>query len=291
MDLPQSEKLEDIQKSVKKHGRFKTLLDQVQAQWLSIFTLIVFIFYGTYNQSQITRLQNQLTNNNQNNINAPITVNNVDKTETSQQDQGKTLGVNSAFNPSDWVIDRFEIDKDGYYCPKVTNFEYWSIWSKSTYSPTADKIKIKVLAKPKPGSKSPPTISISYGEYKQNLASPSQFYRLNIFDTDMKTIRLYDSGNKSIAQNWLSKEPESGSEMIVTLSPRNANPNSRVINLNPSLEYVVTDQNNLEVYKPENSFEVSIPTVGLDDGTVKKQVGVGSSINTCFKPIYIGITE
>ena len=291
MDLPQSEKLEDIQKSNKKHGRLQTFLDQLQANWLSILTLIVMILYGTYNQSQLRGIKSQISNSNQNTVNAPITVGANDKSDSKEPEKGKTLGVSAEFNPSDWVIDKFETDKEGYYCPIVTNFEYWSIWSKTTYSPTPDKIRVKVLTKSKPGSKSPPTISISYGEYKQNLASPNQFYRLNIFDTDMKTLRLYDSSNRSVAQNWLNKEPELSSEMLITLSPRNANPNSRIINLNPSLEYVVTDQTKLEPYTPDNAFEVSIPTVGLDDGTIKKQIGVGSSINTCFKPIFISISE
>lgn len=281
MDLPQNEKLEDVQKSNKTRGRLGTFLDQVQAGWLSILTLII-IFYGFYNQSQISRINTQI-NSNQNIVSVPVTLNG-EKVEQKQQElQGDTLGVNTEFNPSDWIIDSFDVDKEGYYCPKVKNFEYWSMWSRTKYSPIPDKIRIKILTKPKSGSKFPPTITISYGEYKPNF-SPYQLYRLNIFDTDTKTIRLYDSKNNSVAQDWLEKEPDLTNELSITLSPRNPNPNSRIVNLNPSISYVVPNQQNLQSYIPENTFEVNIPAISLDDGTVSKQIGIGSYKDTCIKP-------
>lgn len=290
ISLPQQENLNIIQKSNSKQGRFKTLLDQIQSGWLVVLTLGV-IAYGFYNQSQIKSINNALTNNVNNEINIPISNEVIDKNkDNNEKNDGKTLGVNTNFNPSDWIIDNFDIDKDGYYCTRVKKFEFWSIWSTKKYSPTPASIKIKVLAKSKIGSKNPPTIAISYGEYKSSF-SPVQFYRLNIFDTDNKTIRLYDSNNKSVAQDWLSQEPDLASEMLIKLAPRNSNPNSRVVNLNPELEYVVSGEPNQKPYSPEIKFEVSLPTVGIESGTVQKQIGIGSSIDTCFKPIAIDIQQ
>lgn len=199
-----------------------------------------------------------------------------------------TLGANTEFNPDDWIIESFDMDRDGYYCPTTSNFDYWSIWSKATFPPDVNRISIKALVKHRYGPKYPPTITISYGEYKPNF-SPTQFYRLNIFDTDNMTVRLYDNKNKSVAQAWLDEEPDLSTEMSIILSPRNPNPNLRVINLNPSLEYIVPNNPEPVKFTPKDKFEVTLPTVGLEDGTVKKQVGIGGSKFTCFKPIRVDI--
>lgn len=290
-NLPQQENLSTIQKSNTKNGRGQTFLDQLQASWLSVLTLIVLVVYGYISQTQIKNINDKISISNQDTVNVPVTVNgNQDADKESVPEEGKTLGDNTDFNPTEWIIDNFDIDSDGFYCTRVKKFEFWSIWSMKKYSPTPTSIKVKILTKSKQGSKNPPTLAISYGEYKTNF-SPLQFYRLNIFDTDTKTIRLYDSDNKSVAQGWLPKEPDLASEMLIKLFPRNSNPNSRVINLNPELEYVVFGEPNQKPYTPEEVFEVGLPTVGIESGTVQKQIGIGSSIDTCFKPISIEIQQ
>lgn len=288
MELPQPESLEQIQKSNKKMGRAKTFVDQLQASWLPVLTLL-FIGYGIYNENKFDSLEQKLTVTNQNIVNlTQETPNSIKNSEVESIKSGSALGANTEFNPDDWIIESFELNKEGFYCSLTNKFDYWSIWSKATYPPVLGKIKVKILTKPKPGSRTPPTISISYGEFKPNF-SPIQFYRLNIFDTDNKSMRLYNSENDSVSQGYLVEDPDLGSEMSIILSPRNPDPDSRILNLNPSLEYALPGKDRPIEFRPDEKFEVSLPTVGIEDGTVRKQIGIGSSKNTCFKPIAVEI--
>lgn len=289
MDLPQGNDLKTIQESNKVKGRLRTFFDQLQNSWLTIITLLVVTIYGFYNQSRIKNIEQRLPVINQNTVNVSTdTSKQGNQPEKEKTKDGATLGINTEFNPEDWIIESLELDKEGYYCSLTNKFDYWSMWSKATYPPALNKIKIKILAKPKPGSKLLPTISISYGEFKPHF-SPIQFYRLNIFDTDQKSIRLYNDKNKSVAQTWLKEEPDLSSEMLIILSPRNPDPNSRVLNLNPSFEYALPEKERPINFSPEEKFQVTLPTVGLEDGTVRKQVGIGGSKQTCFKPIAVEI--
>lgn len=284
MEMPHDDNLKDVQESVQERGRWKTFVDQIQSHWLELLTLPLLVIYGLYSQSRFSKIEEKITTiSNENTVNVLTNQENENK-----QDLGITLGTNTEFNPEGWLIDSFELDKEGFYCSLTGKFDYWSMWSKDSFSPTVNQIKIKLLVKSRSNSKTPPTIAISYGEYKTNF-SPIQFYRLNIFDTDLKSLRLYNDKDKSTAQEWLESEPDLTSEMSITLSPRNSNPNSRILNLNPSLEYAISGDDKPYIFTPKETFQVVLPTVGLEDGTVRKQIGIGSSKSTCFKPVAVEI--
>lgn len=293
--LPIGDDLKDIQESNRKHGVLKTFRDQIQSKWLPI----LFILYAAYDQ-RIDKLyynpqiQLQTESSFVQDNNFFVSDESSKKISSNSRDTklGETLGIDTEFNPEEWYIESFSIDKEGYYCPTTSKFDYWSIWSKSTYSPNINSIQIRVLTKTKQGSTLPPTLAISYGEFKPNL-SPIQFYRLNIFDTDLKSIRLYNANEDSVAQDWLSENPELKSEMSFKLSPRSIDPNSRILNLNPRIEYASPNKDKPIVYSPneDSLFQITLPTVGIEDGTVKKQIGIGSSKESCFKPIAIIVVE
>ncbi len=293
-DLPKTPSLEDIQKSNKKQGRFKTIVDQFQTNIIVILLLMASFVYSQKNLDKRfseLRIENTIDNSSQTssdskntNVFTPGNNNNIQLGD--QDEQGKTKGDNvNTFNPDDWIIESFEQDKEGYYCPLTKKFEFWSIWSKKKLPPDFDQVRIKIRIKHKNNSTKPPTFAISYGEYKPSF-SPVQYYRINIFDTDTQSVRLYDNKNNSVAQGYLKEHPDMSSDLLITLSPRIPDPKSRRIKLNPTITYAVSNQEEPGEFSPEEEFSTLLPTVVLEDGT-PQQIGLGVNYDVCFKPISI----
>lgn len=286
--------LGEIEKSNRRHGRIKTIFNQFQAALPAVllFVLAASIIAGVNAylnlNERISTIENfYITNSNSNQVTvntANSTSNSDDQIITNANQRSDTLGLTTGFVPENWIISGFKVDEEGYYCRNKRGFDYWSIWTKENYPPLLNKIKIKFALKQERKTDFPPTIAISYGEYKAN-GSPIQFYRLNIFDTDTKTLRLYNNKNDSKSQAWLEFEPDLSSEMTITLSPASSNRESREISINPTLIYVNEESTDPITFKPNSDFNVVLPTVGIDDGSVKKQIGIGSTDGICFKVV------
>lgn len=285
-NLPEPDKLSEIQKSNKKYGRRKTFVDQVQSNWLLIIVIIFIVFSEFRTEKKYKTLENQILNINQNTQIVSLGDGNEIQHNISDDQPEDVLGDKaSSFNPEEWIIKSFEQDDEGYYCSLTKKFEVWSMWSKKKVPPNVDKIKIKVKLKNRKNKNKVPTFTISYGEYKPEF-SPIVAYRLNIFDTDVKSIRLYDDKNKSVAQSFLELEPDLSSDLTIELIPRIPDPKSRVIKLNPSIVYVASDQDTPVEFEPEEEFATLLPTATLEDET-PQQFGIGTNYETCFKPIFV----
>jgi len=269
-NIPSIDKLDE---SIKKRGWIKTILLYL------IFYIVPFFGIDFYLNNKLgDKIANSQTVNVNNNV---LGDGKKEEIKTIGETTSKTSTV-SSFSQDDWLIKNFYTDSDGYLCPNVSNFDYWSIWTKKEYPLQIKSVKIRIYVKSTPKSKNPPTIAVTYGSYKNGYA-PQPMYRLNIFDSDTKTIRLYNENNKSKAQDWLQELPDLSSEMVITLSPRVPDPNGRKINVNPIIKYAINDSDKQTEFTPSQNFEVVLPTVGMEDETLKKQIGVGTQKGNCFK--------
>lgn len=284
-NLPTLPSFKEINESNKKNGWLKTTLTYLQWAFPYAFLTIIAIIgnnrLGSIEEKLISiENTNTLTSNPQTSV---IQGNNNVLGLETETDAPVTKDENG-FVKENWITTGFEIDNEGYYCHTKKTFDYWSIWTRQTYPPILNKVYIKLALKQQKNYENTPTIAITYGEYIAN-QSFIPFYRLNIFDTDLKTIRLYNSKNDSKAQDWLEVEPDIKSEMAIMLSPSSSNRSSRIISLNPSITYVNIDSTEPIIFKSKKEFNVELPTVGIDDGSVKKQFAIGSPVGTCFKVI------
>jgi len=277
--------IKQISDSNKKNGIGYTKLIILQLALPSLLISIVAYFGNNRLNSiedKLISIQNTNSINNQPNTSVIQGDNNILGVETeTEKVQAKS---ESGFIKENWITTGFEIDNEGYYCHTKKSFDYWSIWTRQTYPPILNKVYIKLALKQQKNYDNTPTIAITYGEYIAN-QSFIPFYRLNIFDTDLKTIRLYNSKNDSKAQDWLEVEPDIKSEMAIMFSPSSSNRSSRIISLNPSITHVNVDSTEPIIFKSKKEFNVELPTVGIDDGSVKKLFAIGSPIGTCFKVI------
>lgn len=274
-----------IEKSNNKRGILKTMWLQLQTNWVIVFIALVssgssYLASTKYTNNLVSNIYQKQDTTVDTDTNVNIGGNSDAKLiETTK---GSTLGSNTSFNENDWIIQHLVPDSDGYYCPKAENFDYWYMWTKEVYEPNVSNIKIRFSVKAKQGSKVPPTFSIAYGDYKVNL-SPHIVYRLNVFDTDMNTLRLYNNKNDSVAWDRFEQEPDPSTEMILEIIPRITGVNNNSISLYPRFQYLTKDGLKPMQHVSLVNFEVSLPMVNISDGTVSKQIGLGSSKNTCFK--------
>lgn len=257
---------------------------------ISLTSNLPLLFLQQRNNNKFESLENDIKNINQNINQIQVNIGNF-PTNLQQQFQIETPPDNNEkiFNEDDWIIEKFLKDDEGYYCPTITkNFNYWSIWSKKKLPLKFNQVKIRLKIKSKLKLPEPATIVISYGEYIKN-KSPSIFYRLNIFDDSMKSIRLYDDKNKVQSQDWLEKLPDLDNEMVINLSPRTPEPKGRKLYLNPELNYKPLDSEQQIEFRPKEEFYTFIPSVDLEDDSIQQQIGIGTKKDVCIKPIAIEI--
>lgn len=274
-----------IQKSLRKYGIKKTVTKIIKLIIITTLFYLPLILFQRNNEKKFQTIENKISNINQTqiNINTP--------TNLQQQPQNKTKPDNNEkiFNEDDWIIEKFLKDDEGYYCPTITkNFNYWSMWSKKKLPLKFNQVKIRLKIKSKLKLPEPTTIVISYGAYIKN-KSPSIFYRLNIFDDSMKSIRLYDDKNKPQSQDWLDQLPDLNNEMVINLSPRTPEPKGRKLYLNPGLNYKPLDSEQQVEFRPKKEFYTYIPSVDLEDDSIQQQLGIGTKKDVCIKPISIEI--
>lgn len=272
--LPKSEDINVIQKLRDKIGTWETLKTVGIANYVSIILVVLLFLYSNKNFKTINESIGNITN-----VKTTINVGEDNRTGVGET---PPLGTSIEFKEDDWIIENYKKDNEGYYCPTAKNFTYWSIWSKRKVPLILSELKIKLLIKKSKGTDSPPTLVIVYGEYKKDY-SPQVYYRLNIFDDSLRSIRLYDSKNKSVEQDWLSEDPDLSSEIMISISPRSLGPDNRKIGVNPKIAYSTSTSPIITEFKSEKDFIVMIPIIKVEDKNINKQIGIGVNSGTCFK--------
>jgi len=288
-----SEELEKIAKSNKKRGIWRTLLLQGQLHWVKVLFAVFGLIGTIYGASNDPHVRNFIFTINSNNNNTSSNVLSVeDSPEVSKNEENKeAMRELSEFKPDDWIIDNFYIDKEGYYCNNQGAFPHWYIWSKSK-KPLEFSVHVRLKVKSMNPQKNP-SVVLTYGEYIKNY-SPDLYYRLVFFDSSDRAIRLYNKeDNVSKVQEYLDvdKRPDFTNEMVITMQPKIPSVNGRKININPSIEYNSLKNDAPPVpFKPKKEFEISLPTVQLDD-SIQKQIGIGVDKWNCIKPIRVDFSN
>lgn len=283
---PTTDFLETTAEHIKKHGAWKTFLHQIQTHWPSFLLAFIVVLGNAWTQLEIKNGIKQEVKQTVNfvlNEKGIIDDSQLRESEGKDRNGGDVQGKTTMFDPAEWIIEKFSKDDQDYYCPKAKGFKYWSMWSKKKIPPSAGLIKVKVNLKPvgKKATESP-TFVISYGEYVTN-KSPTTLYQIKFFDSDTKSVRLYNEKNESLEQDWLKNEPDLGNEILITLSPILADPNGRKLILNPELIYKPKESDTPQSFKSAKEFFTYLPGVSLSDGSTKKQLAIGAANNVCFK--------
>lgn len=279
--------LEKIDSSNKKRGIKKTVGLQIQRNWVVILLAIINLLATTsstiYTNNQILEIKNE--NNNLVNTQVGFFQNPTDpKLQLAPDEQQVHAAATSIeFNKKDWIHENFFFDEEGFLCRDNTKntFPFWSIWTIKKYPIEFGTLTVRFRIKSRRDQKNPPTIAVSYGEYQANIKSIETIYRLNIFDTNITDIRLYNKNNDSEGNQAYFGEPDLTQEIVITLSPKIANERAKKVSINPTLDYLPTNTNSTVPWIPSDGFETSlfIP----QPSSIQKQIGIGVLKDTCFK--------
>ncbi len=187
---------------------------------------------------------------------------------------------NNAFDPEEWnFVRKISLDKEGYYCPDYTIFPSWFMWTKNRYKANSVfSISFALLDKTVYNDKNP-TLYISYGDKTSD--APDAFYRLNLLDGDLNTIRLYDRSDQEVKFERSKTIIPIDKYLTFEISPIFPNKNSSALILNPLLYYQIDGEKN--DFDPKKEFKVTLPILSGDDQGDGFQYGIGVSKGDCFK--------
>lgn len=229
-------------------------------------------------ENKIATIQTQIQSNNVN-ISVGNTVDN-----STLRDNGKVIGA-SADNPidSNWYKVGFD-NKDGYYCSRVTNNKYWSLWSKVNYSLSNNNITTRIEIKPQ---KDLSTFVMSMGEY-DGINAPKPIFQLNFFEGGANEVRIYGRDtSKPKGQTFLPKDPDFSKGIVTTTTMRSLDNLSGKLSVSFKIDYYSSD-GSLVPYQLPEPFNIDTEYIKVEDG-IKAQVGVGISKGGCFKVSSVSI--
>lgn len=252
----------------------------VPALITGIFTYIAAV--NTSNKAIINlraELQQQIINSliqeqTQTNINNPNSI------LGDSGENNKSVSQISSFNSEDWIFSiskGMTPNKEGYFCSPDPAFPSWAMWTKKKYK-AEEEISITIsLLDGDDKDKQNPTFYLSYGDKTNDV--PDSFYRFNLFDGDLNTLRLYGRDNKEILFERSKSEAPLDKFITFTLSPVFPNKKSSTLILNPSVIGQEYD------FQPDNKFEIELPLSSSENQGDGFQYGLGVSRGDCFKII------
>lgn len=214
------------------------------------------------------------------------TFNNTQNVESAKDEKGKVegSGVNKSFSLEDWnLVADVSVDSEGYFCPNIVPFPSWFMWTKNKYK--ADRpisITFHLMDKTSANGKNP-TLFFSYGDKSNN--APDTYYRINILDGDLNTLRLL--GKKEV----ILKSDRSLNEISITdfltfkIAPVFPRSSSSRLNINPSISYPINGTTITYAPPSDKDFMVNLPFPSKDDQGDGAQYGIGVSKGDCFRVI------
>lgn len=241
---------------------------------LALISVVGSYFGARSGASSIIKIdQNQkLTQNQTNNFTPDV----LSITDTKAENSN---GVN--FDPSNWVFSvNVLADKEGFYCPSGNSFPSWFMWTKKRHLPDkANTITFIMLDKTKDDKN--PSFYITYGD-KSNSA-PEQFYRLNIFDGDASTLRLYNNNDEEIVFDRSSDPAPTDKYITLKIDPIFPNTKSVSLLINPTVSYQIDGK--IKDLNLQKEFKANLPIPSTDSMGEGFQYGIGVSRGDCFKII------
>lgn len=187
----------------------------------------------------------------------------------------------NSFNSDDWLsMNDMGPNNEGFYCPKKPSFPSWSLWSKNKYLADRD-IAITFYLLDKTDDDKNPTLYISYGDKDNDV--PDAFYRFNIFDGDLNTLRLY--GRKEDEKQFERSRNSAPLDKFITfaVSPVFLNKKSSILTLNPTISYQLDGRE--YSFEPKNQFATELPIPSSEKQGDGFHYGLGVSEGDCFKII------
>lgn len=207
-------------------------------------------------------------------------------------ESGKTLSASDeerlndtpsrSFNSMDWTFIRgMAPNKEGYYCPQSPSFPSWAMWTKNKHKAN-NEISITFSLLDKTKNDKGPTLFISYGDKTSD--APDTFYRFNIFDGDLETLRLYNREGDPVLSERSVNSANLDKYITFTISPVFLNKKSPRLTLNPVISYPL-DEGPTYNFEPEGTFELNLPWSSSADQGDGFHYGIGVSGGDCFKVI------
>lgn len=247
---------------------------------IAITPAFISYFLSTSNSNNAINIAKQ-------DINQKINNNIVQKQECNldTDSNNKVLGEKNindeekGFIKENWKFYKDMIpNEEGYYCPGSPGFPSWAIWTIKKYkADTEASITFSLLDKTNDNKN--PTLNFSYGD-KTN-KTPDIFYKINILDGDLNTIRLYSSKDDGIFDRSSNDIPLDR-YITFTVSPVFSGKSSSKLILNPSITYLVDGKD--ESYIPKKEFKIELPFTNERQGD-GFQFAIGVSKGDCFKII------
>lgn len=201
------------------------------------------------------------------------------KSEDSQKSNEDGFHIGSWIFYKETLRDE-ELNKEGYFCPQNNAFPSWFMWSKNK-SKADSEVSISFSLLDKTNDDKNPTLYFSYGD--KSADAPDSFYRLNILDGDLNTLRLYDrNGREKIAERSINRAPM---DKFITLKifPVFPNKRSSTLLLNPTISYQLDGKQ--YDFDPKKEFNIDLPFTSSENQGDGFQYGLGISKGDCFKII------
>lgn len=294
--LPERENLLKTDKDLKKIGLKKYLSLQLLQNWPAFLIAIIgiiaisagtsyFVSTGVINEVKteiISEVKNEI---NQRFYLGRSTSDNMDISVETTNDNKQTANINplTDFNENYWIFSesKFELTDDGFYCPGRVGFPSWFIWTKNKFL-IESEVQIIFKLKDRTNNNKPPTLLLSYGDKTSDV--PETFYRVNILDGDLKTIRVYAEDDKYENYDRAKHEPNLDNDLLISLRPSAPSRNLSKISLNPELSFKLENDEKYS-FIPEKDFTFGVPLVSISQQGDGKQLGIGVSKGDCFKII------
>lgn len=187
----------------------------------------------------------------------------------------------NGFNPDNWLFTKeISPNREGYYCPTNIGFPSWFMWSKNKYKADSD-VSISFSLLDKTSDDKNPTLYFSYGDKTSD--APDTFYRVNIFDGDLNTIRTYDRNGKEVQFERSVNRTPLDRFITFKITPVFPNKKSSILVLNPTISYQLEGKK--YDFDPKKEFKINLPLSSGDEQGDGFQYGIGVSEGDCFKII------
>jgi hypothetical protein len=200
-------------------------------------------------------------------------------TVLSTNDTDGSKQNNDSYDNQKWVYTKGTTpNNEGYYCPQNIGFPTWAMWTKNKYKSDAE-VSVTFSLQDKTEDKKNPTLYFSFGD--KTSSAPDTFYRLNVFDGDLNTLRLYNRGDNEVIFERSVNEASLDQFITLKISPVFPNKKSTILLLNPTVSFQVDGQQ--YDFSPKNDFKIKLPFPSVESQGDGFQFGIGISRGDCFK--------
>ena len=254
--------------------------DKPNNLWLIIVatvpSILSFILSLWIQDKKIDKLQANMNQKIDNKISFRQTFN-----DTSTKVLGTQIKKTDTDENNKWELSsQIMVDDKGYSCPKSISFPSWLMWTDRKYKADED-FKITFSLEDRTDDNKNPTFYISYGDKTGSV--PETFYKINLLDGDLNTMRLYNQNMDPINFGRTENPIDLHNFITLSISPSFPDKQASQLILNPLISYQLDGKK--KTYDSERIFKVNLPISSPDEQGEGFQYGVGVSKGDCIKII------